>query len=136
MAVVDTAADMAAASTWRVAAIIAADMLASITETATALAARHGKSLRVYADRDTKVGSMDGLKLSSDSREHAAQFSLNRSFQTSIGEGKDSATRDVPVPTKGDWRRAGARVSMRSASPTEPPTWPSHEAALRQSLPG
>jgi len=51
--VVDTAADMAAASTWRVAAI-AADMLASITATATDLAARPGKSLKVYADRDTK----------------------------------------------------------------------------------
>jgi hypothetical protein len=38
---------------WRAAAI-AADMLASITATATDMAARPGKSLKVYADRDTK----------------------------------------------------------------------------------
>ena len=38
---------------WREAAI-AADMLASITATATDMAARPGKSLKVYADRDTK----------------------------------------------------------------------------------
>jgi hypothetical protein len=38
---------------WRAGAI-AADMLASITATATDMAARPGKSLKVYADRDTK----------------------------------------------------------------------------------
>jgi hypothetical protein len=38
----------------RRAAAIAADTLASITATATDMAARPGKSPKVYADRDTK----------------------------------------------------------------------------------